>query len=359
MFVKILVGTTKGLLTYTRSATQWQLDQVDFQGLPVSMICVDQASEQIWIGLPPKHWGPKLFYSPDLGRHWQERSVPKYPLEAEIRPGKPAGLKLIWSGLYQPELERLWIGTEPGGLFMSPDHGKTFHLNEALWYHPSRVPHWFGGGRNQAGIHCILSESTNPRQIYVGVSCGGVFRSDDGGRSWMGKNAGLRADYLPDPRAEFGHDPHAMLICDSQNSVVWQQNHCGVFRSEDYGEQWQDVTPGDEYGRYGFPIAIDPSNPDRAWIIPAESDEQRVAKDQKLTVCYTENAGSTWVKLTQGLPQKDCFDLVFRHALARQNNYLSFGTTNGNLYVSETDGFSWDIISNHLPPIHSIYFLEA
>ncbi|MBK8503907.1 MAG: exo-alpha-sialidase [Saprospiraceae bacterium] len=85
-------------------------------------------------------------------------------------------------------------------------------------------------------------------------------------------------------------------ICQSYPNTIWQQNHCGVFVSHDGGDHWQDVTPEDGYGRYGFPITIDDHNPLNAWIIPAESDDQRVAKDLHLVVCMTEDGGKTWKK---------------------------------------------------------------
>jgi photosystem II stability/assembly factor-like uncharacterized protein len=159
---------------------------------------------------------------------------------------------------------------------------------------------------------------------------------------------------LPDPFTEYGHDPHAMAICSSQPNVLWQQNHCGVFRSIDGGDTWNDVTPEDSYGRYGFPITIDNDDPLKAWIIPAESDEQRFAKDQRLVVCHTTDGGETWTKQTTGLPQKDCFDLVFRHALSKKRTHMAFGTTSGNLFVSNDEGHMWDQITGFLPPIHSL-----
>lgn len=353
---RILLGTTKGLCIFEAGSTTTNLVSIHFKGLPVSMIHYDPLDGRYYVALSMKHWGPKLFSSKD-GEHWQEIGAPLFPDGSEISPGKPAVLSLIWSGLYHNRQGKLWVGTEPGGLFESADKGRTFQLNESLWRHPTRQKHWFGGGRNQAGIHTILGHPVDPDFLLVGVSCGGVYVTGDGGKTWDVRNEGLKADYLPDPHGPYGHDPHMIKICQSNPDVIWQQNHCGVFVSRDRGLSWKDVTPADNYGRYGFPLAIDHQDPDKAWIIPAESDDQRVAKDLKLTVCRTEDGGQTWIKQTGGLPQENCFDLVFRHALDRSAGLMVFGTTTGNLFISRDDGNSWNVQERFLPSIHSVLII--
>lgn len=351
---KILVGTTKGLLHLDLHKGHWEVTKVDFPGLPVSMIYYDYGSGKCWVGLSMKHWGPKLFYARKGLDNWEELPAPLYPEGVITSKGKPAALRLIWSAFYDRNQERLWIGTEPGGLFTDNAADDTFLLNAALWNHPTRREHWFGGGRDDAGIHTILGHPTDPDFLLVGVSCGGVYTTHDAGKNWTENNRGLRADYLPNPTGPHGHDPHAIKICRDHPSTIWQQNHCGVFVSHDLADTWQDVTPADEFGRYGFALAIDDTDPLRAWIIPAESDENRVAKDLRLVVSMTEDGGKSWTKQTEGLPQQDCFDLVFRHALDRQQGLMCFGTTTGNLFLSENDGISWIQAGSFLPPIHSV-----
>jgi len=350
---QILLGTTKGLCVFKFEDSKLTFVDISFKGLPVSMLHHDAISNVFWVGLSMKHWGPKLFRSID-GRHWEEVATPLYKEGHEIRPGKPATLRLIWSGLYQSDRKKLWIGTEPGGLFESKDQGRNFVLNESLWHHPTRQEHWFGGGRNHAGIHTILDHPKDPDFLLIGVSCGGVYVTHDGGKTWESKNQGLKADYLPDPYGPFGHDPHMIKMCQSDPDTIWQQNHCGIFLSRDGAHSWTDVTPESGYGSYGFPLAIDDHDPDTAWIIPAESDDQRVAKDQRLVVCKTEDGGKTWAKKTSGLPQESCFDLTFRHALNRIEGLMVFGTTTGNLFMSLDEGERWQHCHAFLPPIHSV-----
>lgn len=252
--------------------------------------------------------------------------------------------------------DELYLGTIPGGLFKSTDNGDSFHLVESLWQHPSRKDNWFGGGYDHPGIHSILVKPGDPRHLYVGISVAGVFESRDGGNNWSARNKGLRADFLPNPEAEVGHDPHLLVACPQQPAVMWQQNHCGIFRSTDGAVTWQDISESDGPANFGFTIAADGENPDRAWVVPAVSDETRVAIDEALCVCRTDDGGRSWQAFREGLPQEQCFDIVYRHALAVEGNTLAFGTTTGNIFLSENAGESWSLLTHTAPMVYAVCF---
>ncbi len=250
----------------------------------------------------------------------------------------------------------IWLGTEPGGLFYSEDNGKSFHLNESLWNDPSRSDDskWFGTGKDFPFIHSILIDPRNSDHVYLGISCAGVFETMDGGKSWSPKNNGLVASYLPKATPEIGHDPHQMLLCHSNPEVIWQQNHCGIFRTTDGGQNWKNISGAKGWPSYGFALTIDHSNPEIAWVIPAESDEARLPVDLKLQVCKTTDGGKNWTSTSNGLPHENAFDLVLRHAFVKHQHLMAFGTTNGNLYHSFNDGESWSVASQNLAPINSM-----
>ena len=155
---KLLVGTSKGLVTYHKK-NSWQVESVHFLGFPVSMIYVDERKNVWWVCLAHRHWGQKLHCSYDQGETWEQVAMPKYPMEAEIKPGKRASLKKIWTmhhaGSDWPD--GLWLGTEPGGLFYSDDYGQSFELVKSLWDHPSRIDEnqWFERTRYPF-IHSIV-----------------------------------------------------------------------------------------------------------------------------------------------------------------------------------------------------------
>ncbi len=353
----ILLGTRKGLLVFSRSDGDWQLVHHAFQGVAVAYAVMDPRSGTIWACLDHGHWGQKLSRSTDGGKNWEDAPAPEYPEGAVIREDKPATLRYLWVLAAGPESQpgRLYLGTEPGGLFISDDGGDTWRLNEPLWNHPTRQQ-WFGGGRDEAGIHSILIDPRNHNHIHVGVSCAGVFETSDGGSTWGVRNEGLIADFLPDPRAEVGQDPHLVVACPAQPDTLWQQNHCGIFRSTDAGRHWAKISQEGGPAHFGFPIVADEQDGNTAWVVPAVSDEIRMALDGMLCVSRTTDGGKRWETLRRGLPQELVYDVVLRHALDLAGETLAFGSTTGNVYFSDDRGDHWHCLGNHLPPVYSLRF---
>lgn len=360
----LILGTRKGLLILQRQGQTWGLLQEHLPGVPFSYAMRDHRTGVLWACADHGHWGQKLYRSRDGGKTLEEAPAPQYPAEATIYDvwedgaQKPATLTYLWTivpgGDDHPE--RLYIGTEPGGIFRSDDGGETFQLMEGFWNHASRAKNWFGGGRDQAGTCSIVVDPRDSDHLFAGVSVGGVYESVDGGRTWHGRNRGLYANYLPDPHAEYGHDPHCLAASPANPDVLWQQNHCGVFVSRDAGQNWTDVSQANGPIKFGFPIAVDAQNPETAWVVPGVSDEQRMAVSGALCVGRTTDGGQTWTELRRGLPQKHCYDIVFRHALDVQGDTLVFGSTTGNLYLSEDRGDNWQCLGNFFPPIYSVRF---
>ena len=356
---KALIGTAKGLIVYHFTGDQNPvLASVHFEGFSVNMVFVDERTNQWWVGVSHKHWGQKLHYSIDEGRKWKEVALPS--LVGKTLPnGKPARLRQVWSmaggGKDQPN--HLWMGTDPGALFKSEDNGESFQLVDSLWDHPSRQREgqWFGAGSDFPFIHSIVVNPYHSDHLYVAVSCAGVFESKDGGASWNPKNKGLKAAYLPNPDVEVGHDPHWLLMSSKDTKVLWQQNHCGIYYSKDGGDHWIDCSGEEGFPSYGFSIAIDHNDPGSAWVIPVQSDEQRIAPNLKMEVFRTVDYGSNWESDSLGLPQDACFDIVLRQAFMKRENLFLFGTTNGNLYFRNGIKSSWNLLSHHLTKVNSVF----
>lgn len=391
MAERLLLGTRKGTLILDRTAGRWKLSGIGHPGVNVSFVARDPRDGTLWAGLDHGHWGTKLSRSKDNGKTWADAPQIMYPEDAkfidsyekdengeEKKPViKEAKLSKIWciafGGKDQPG--RIWVGTLPGGLFRSDDGGQTWQLNRPLWDHPSRggdlrkgpPQHrqtWFGGGAivegsSYPGIHSIVVDPRDSRRVLVGVSCAGVLESTDDGRSWVGRNKGLKATFLPDPEAEWGHDPHFMAACPAAPQHIWQQNHCGVFYSQDGAKTWREVSKPEQGVHFGFPVAVDEKDGRTAWLVPGIADNKRMAIDGGLFVARTQDGGNSWQKLTRGLPQQRAHDVIYRHALDARGNTLAFGTTTGNLYISEDRGETWQTVGNHFPPIHSVRFAEV
>jgi len=357
----LLLGTRKGLLMFERHAGGWRVARTAFHGAPVAYAMEDPRSGTLWASIDHGHWGQKLHRSRDHGVTWEEVTSPKYPEGAELGDGKPASLNYLWvlapGGVDEPG--RIYAGTEPGALFVSDDDGDSFSMVESLWNHPSRKTQWFGGGRDNPGIHSIIVDPRDSSRVRIGISCAGVFETTDRGATWEPRNKGLSATFLPNPDVEVGHDPHFVDFCLEQPDVLWQQNHCGIFRSVDGGATWSDISEKEGPANFGFAIAADARDPNTAWVVPAESDERRQAFGGALVVSRTTDGGATWSQLRNGLPQELCYDVVFRHALALSGDTLAFGSTTGNVFVSEDRGDAWSCLGNYLPPVYSVRFASG
>lgn len=348
---KLLVGTSKGLLIYPLTEGK---PEIHFSGFDVGAIHTE--NNRLWVALSHKHWGQKLHVSEDNGTTWQTANVPSYSGHT-LPNGTPATLTKIWCLATNPHNGDLWVGTDPGGLFISSDAGASFRLNQGLWSHPSRMheEQWFGAGSNNPFVHSIVFHPDDPSIVYIAVSSAGVFKSSDAGSSWKPVNNGLVAAYLPDPAADVGHDPHRLMLCAQHPHVLWQQNHCGVFFSTDSAASWTDVSNRETIPNYGFTLAVDDENPGFASVIPVTSDEQRVPPGLKLSVLDTHDFGKTWQDRSEGLDAVPVFDIVLRQAYALRGSYRAFGTTSGNLFVSHNDA-PWHQLSAHLTKINQVLF---
>lgn len=358
----LVLGTKKGLLVLTKGAAGWRSRPLQHAGVHVSLTLHDPRTGTLWAALDHGHWGAKLARSQDGGESWTEVAPPVYP-EGTTTPctKKPAALRYVYGmatgGRDQPG--RLYIGTVPGGLFASDDDGASWRLDRSMFDHPTRDD-WGQAGKDfdDPGLHSILVDPRDSRRVLVGISSAGVLATRDGGETWAPSNKGLTNAYMPDPNAEVGHDPHFVMACAGEPDVVWQQNHCGVFRSTDGAATWTNVgQPGSGPVDFGFPIAADAADPERAWVVPATSDMKRYAVDGAMCVARTDDGGKSWHVFRDGLPQADCYDVAYRHALDVRGDTVVFGTTTGNLYVSHDRGERWRVIGNNFPPINSVRFV--
>jgi hypothetical protein len=310
--------------------------------------------------------------SRDGGANWSEIATPQYPAKpADYVPkatpleGQPVdwSLKLVWAlatgGAGEPGV--LWCGTLPGGLFRSEDGGDSWSLNRPLWDHPRREE-WFGGGADHPGIHSICVDPRDPHHVTVGVSCGGVWTTRDGGAAWQLGGRGMRAEFMPLERAfePNAQDPHLVAQCQSDPDVLWVQHHNGIFKSIDAAASWTEIT-GVQPSTFGFAVAAHPHDAATAWFIPAVKDEKRYPMDGRVVVNRTRDGGRTFETLTEGLPQQHAYDLVYRHALDvdESGDRLAFGSTTGSLWTSENAGDSWQALAAHLPPIYAVRFEKS
>jgi hypothetical protein len=119
---------------------------------------------------------------------------------------------------------------------------------------------------------------------------------------------------------------------------------------------WHKASRPEQGIHFGFPITADAKDGRTAWVVPGKSDIQRITVNCALFVARTKDGGETWQELRRGLPQQEAYDVVYRHALANKDGAVAFGSTTGNLYVSDDGGDHWTTVTTNLPPIYSVRF---
>jgi len=351
----LLVGTMKGafVLRSDKSRRKWKIEGPHFRGEAVYALLHDTRTGRgrTFAATNSMHWGPTLRTSDDKGATWSEPGpqTVRFPAESgralaqiwQIAPGRTT----------EPNV--FYCGVEPAALFESRDGGATWEPNKGLLNHEHQ-PKWQPGGGGLC-LHTIVLDPKNPRRMAVAMSTGGVYRSDDGGKSWRARNVGVRAQFLPEEHRypEFGQCVHKVVHHPSRPERLFLQNHWGLYRSDDWGDSWQDIANGVP-SDFGFAMQMHPHDPDTVYIVPIEADMFRATPEAKLRVYRTKNAGASWHPLTKGLPQSDAYENVLRDALTADSfdsAGIYFGTRSGKLFASRDEGESWEELADGLPPI--------
>jgi len=277
---ELLVGTRKGLYSLEgQPGAPFEVTGRAFAGQAVEYAWRDPRSGRALASVTSPFYGPKLFFF-DEGGSWEQAEG------LELPAGGERALERIWIVVTGQADGVVYAGGDPGVLFESRDGGATFALNRALWEEPSR-PRWQPGAGGMC-LHSIVTWPGEPDRLAVGISAAGVWLTDDGGASWRSGNAGLVAGYLPDDvtEGEIALCVHRMRRAPARPERIFMQFHGGVYRSDDAGATWTSIADGLP-SDFGFPLAIDPADPDGAYVIPLTADVDRVT-----TVRYASRSGS-------------------------------------------------------------------
>jgi len=352
--VMLLIGTRKGLWIgrSTRERRTWTLDGPHFLMSEVASCAIDTRRERprLLVGVMSWHWGTQVLRSDDLGRTWQGETANavEFPKDTE------ASLERVWQLAPAPadEPDVVYAGTEPSALFRSEDRGESFTLVRGLWDHPHR-PNWHPGGGGQA-IHTVVPHPTDHHRVTVAMSTGGVYRTLDNGESWAPANKGIQAEFMPPEQRfpEYGQCVHKVSSHPSRPTRLYAQNHGGVYRSDDGGDVWTSIADGLP-SNFGFPIVVDPHDPDTIYVFPLVGAEERFPPEGKALVWRSRDAGETWEPHGDGLPE-GFFAGVMRDAMCTDDvdpSGIYFGSRDGSVYASNDAGESWNAVAEHLPDV--------
>jgi len=383
--VMLLVGTRKGAFIYTSDERrqEWEVSAPLLAGWQIYHMAADPRANppRLYAAANSPWWGPSVAKSEDWGKSWDQHSQGLgFPSDMgvtiktvwEIRPGHES----------QPGV--VFAGTQPAGLFRSEDWGASWLPIDGINRHEFRT--FLQGIGDEPGstspAHSIEIDPRDPGHMYLAISGGGSYETKDGGDTWQlfshhAIPAPARAEMIisqAESAVPSGIDPAAVwdmhrLKLDTKNpDRLWTQAHTGVFRSDDGGKSWEDVTPDPIRGVevslptpglaafHGFPIAVTHRQPDAAYLVPLQADEFRVCPGQ-FTVCRTRDGGKTWERLTKGLPGPDDYQSAYREGLdtdGLEPEGVYVGTSNGQVYFGADGGDHWQRLPGTLPPVLSV-----
>ena len=362
--VRVLVGTKKGafVLTADGKREKWNISGPHFGGWEIYHVKGSPVDPNRLYASQSSGWfGQVIQRSNDGGKSWEPTDnkfvydgVPGTHQWYDGTP-HPWEFKRVWH--LEPSLtdvETVYAGVEDAALFRSTDGAKSWHELSGLRGHGTG-PAWQPGAGGMC-LHTIILDPKDAKRMFIAISAAGAFRTDDGGETWKPINRGLVSNMMPDPKAEVGHCVHHVAMHPAQPKKLFMQKHWDVMRSDDAGDNWQEVS-GNLPTDFGFVIDVHAHEPDTIYVVPIKSDSEHYPPDAKLRVYRSRSGGNEWEALGKGLPQSDCYVNVLRDAMAVDSLDtcgVYFGTTGGQVYVSPDSGDNWAPIVRDLPAVLSV-----
>lgn len=365
--IAVAVGSKDGgrLLVSDRSRKKWKQIGPFLKDESVNCIKYEPRSASLYAATHTNG----VFVSKDFGKNWKQSNNGlhvKKTWTLEFDHGNP---------------KSLYVGTQYGHLFRSKDSGSSWEEVAGLFSAPRRSEWGVDWGFGTVGlcIHTIKMDQRDKNKFYIVSSGGGPYRSDDSGENWTLLNKGVSescpAEFASADIWGLGADPsknlekhlanvhkctHKLAISEENPGTIYQQNHCGVYKTTNYGDLWEDISPSKEL-RHGFPIALVERGVSGGAVFTVPAFQTGCKKHNscikgELSVYRTMTGGKSWEKLSKGLSKKN-HTCVLRDAMGTDGlspSGVYFGTTTGDVYGTSDLGEQWSLLTNDAGRVQSV-----
>jgi hypothetical protein len=377
--IVVLVATRKGAWLFhsdTKRKT-WAADGPHFLGHTITHLVLDPRDGRTLLAAAKTgHLGPTIFRSTNMGRSWKEASQPPAFTQPDksgsALPGRTVDHTFWLTPGHASERGTWYAGTSPQGLFRSADGGVSWlplpSVNDSAQFRE-----WMGsvqdGTPDGPKLHSIIVDPRDASHLYFAMSGGGVHESRDAGHSWSTLVQGMEVVGGFDANSVTFHDPHCVRLCAANPDRLYQQNHCGIYRMDRTGDPLNDTwlrigrKMPKRVGDIGFPMVVHPRDHNTAWVFPMDGTDvwPRTSPDGRPAAYVTRDAGKTWQRLDNGLPERQAWWTLKRQAMtadAQAKPALYLGTTSGELWMGRDEGERWVNIARHLPEIYAVEVAE-
>lgn len=343
--MRIAIGTEKGAYVLTESGVDWKVAGPLFPGWKVSSFGSTPGGTHL-AAVGSNWFGIGIHQSDDFETWRQTDTPPEWPEDTGRK------MEQIWT--FHTVGDRMWAGVAEAGLFSSDDGGTTWEPVKGLNEHRTR-----GEWQPGFGGLCAHRVRVDGDTQWVAISAVGVFRSDDGGLRWEPKNDGVEPVGLPEdaPRPEVGYCVHCVAHDPADPMRIWRQDHSGVYRSSDGGDNWERIEAGLP-ANFGFVMWRDDSS-GRLFTIPLEADANRVPVEGALRVYRSDDDGDSWIESGSGWGSSPQFTGVLRGAFdGDDEGVFCFGTTGGKVWLTKDNGEHWTELDPAFPRIGAVSLIR-
>jgi photosystem II stability/assembly factor-like uncharacterized protein len=239
-------------------------------------------------------------------------------------------------------------GTEPVMLFSSSDYGSTWQAHEAIARMPGREKWTFPAPPHVAHLKSIAIHPMQPHVYYACIEQGALLRTTDAGDTWYELATYSRAD------DRWYRDIHKIVPAYSNARRLLMSSGVGVYRSDDAGTTWTKLTGTDFEIGYPDHLIVSPRDEETIFVSGAATSPNiwRETHAARATVMCSRDGGRHWHLAAEGLPQNGRAAIeAMSIEIGQDRSTLFLGNTEGEIYASDDEASTWKKIASGLAPV--------